>query len=293
MTAALGFGISGPHGANWFRELNLARLIEQAIDGGIRHFDTAPFYGESEARLGRALRAINAADVKISTKTGTRRVGRRLVKDFSESATRADVEQSLKRLYRDQIDTLYLHGPTIADIDAAMPTLSALKAEGKVTAIGVCGEGEALDYAVALGFDAIMGVFSIIDRRHAGVFARGKSQGVHCVAIAPLAQGAFAERKFPRSFSDLWRHARAAVRGGPARDLVEMARGELARVDGLSPSGAALAFVLQEGSADLALTTTSNPAHLAQSLTAARFPLESAVVARLSALALDPIERRS
>lgn len=293
MTAALGFGVSGPHGYRWFSERQFARLIAQALDGGVRHFDTAPFYGESEARLARALNAADANDIMVSTKTGTRRDGLRLVKDFSSSALHADAEASLRRFNRDAIDVFYLHGPSTADIDAALPTLAALKAAGKVKAIGVCGEGAALDHAVASGFDAIMGALNLIDGRHADVFRRARSAGVHTVAIAPLARGAFADRKLPRSLADIWRQARTVVRGRPQSALVRKARLALSGVDGMSKSAAALAFVLQQGGADLVLTTTTNPGHLAQSLAAAKRPLDSAVMARLSALALDPAGGRS
>lgn len=288
MTAALGFGVSGPHGARWFSEKKLARLIAQAIDGGVRHFDTAPFYGDAEARLGRALRAIGAKDVIVGTKTGTRRDGARIVKDFSPATIRADAEASLKRLHRAELDMLYLHGPAEPEIDAALPVLQALKAEGKVKAVGVCGAGRALDHALSSGFDAIMGVFNVIDGRHAGVFARARSKGVQTVAIAPLAQGALAGFGAPISPSGVWRITRAAARGGPPAGVVEKARAALLAVDGLSPGAAALAFVLQGGLASLVLTTTTNARHLGESLLAARHSLDGAVIERLSALALDP-----
>jgi aryl-alcohol dehydrogenase-like predicted oxidoreductase len=293
MTAALGFGVSGPHGQAWFSEKKFARLVAQAIDGGIRHFDTAPFYGEAEARLGRALRTAGARDAIVGTKTGTRREGGRIIKEFSANAIRADVDSSLKRLGRDALDMLYLHGPSPPEIDAALPCLSALKADGKVKAIGVCGEGAALDHAVANGFDAIMGVFNIIDRRHAAVFARARARGVQTAAIAPIAQGAFAHRGAPASLSELWRLMRSAARGRPPAVAIKTARAALSTIADLPPSGAALAFVLQGGFASLAFTTTTNAAHLRESLGAAQYPLSEAALARLSALALDPARGQS
>ena len=295
MNALLGFGVSGPHGARWFAEKKLTRLIAQAIDGGVRDFDTAPFYGDAQLRLGRALRSIGARDMLVSTKTGTLRAGLRAVKDFSANAIRADVEGSLKDLGREFLDTLYLHGPAPAEIDAAIPVLRALQAEGTVRRIGVCGEGAALDHALASGFDAIMGVFNVIDRRHEGVFSRARARGVQTVAIAPLAQGAFAKQSAPRSASDAWRLARATMRGGArSKSNAEKKASEaLSAVESLSPSGAALAFVLQGGLASLALTTTSNAAHLAESLAAANHSLDVETMARLTALALDPAGRRS
>ena len=47
-----------------------ARLIEAALSAGIRHFDTAPMYGDgqSEDVLGQVLRGV--ADITLTTKVG-------------------------------------------------------------------------------------------------------------------------------------------------------------------------------------------------------------------------------
>jgi aryl-alcohol dehydrogenase-like predicted oxidoreductase len=61
----------------------------------------------------------------------------------------------------------------------------------------------------------------------------------------------------------------------------------------LRQAGAALAYVLQGGLVDIALTTTTNAARLAQSLGAARRPLDASVMARIARFALDPAGGRS
>ena len=194
MTAALGFGVSGPHGARWYRESKVRRLVASALAGGVRHFDTAPFYGEAEVRLGRALAGESASDTFVSTKTGTRWSGGRALKDFTEAGMRADVDQSRRALDRTTLDLLYLHGPSVREIDAALPVLEALKLENKIKAFGVCGEGAPLTHALARGVDAIMGAYNFLDRRHEQLFREAKAKGVMVVAITPLAQGALAPR---------------------------------------------------------------------------------------------------
>lgn len=283
----LGFGVSGPLGQFWFGEAKTRALIAQAVAGGITHFDTAPFYFDAEKRLGAGLRDLNAPPVFVSTKTGTRRKGRALVKDFSERAIREDVEESCERLGRKALDLLYLHGPTPAEIDAARPVLDALKQEGRVRAVGVCGEGEPLGHALRVGFDAIMGVYNILDLRHEAIFAEAKKRGVLTVAVAPLAQGLFDPRfNRPRSLSDLWRLARARVRGRYGSELVEAARRALGDAD---PAAAALGFVLANPDIDIVMTTTTKPRHLAESL-AAR-PLEGAGYAALKSFCLTSAGR--
>jgi aryl-alcohol dehydrogenase-like predicted oxidoreductase len=287
-TAKLGFGVSGPLGQVWFSAAKTRSLIEQALAGGVAHFDTAPFYFDAEARLGAALSAAREP-VFVSTKTGTRRRGMSLVKDFSDAAIRRDVEGSRRSLDRDCLDLLYLHGPTTDEMRACLPFLQALKREGKVKTIGVCGEGEPLALAAEMGFDAIMGACNVMDRRNAGIFASAKAQGLMTVAVAPLAQGLFDPRfKRPESLADLWRLARARVRPSYDHAIVNRVMEALGDED---PAGRALGFVLADPVIDIVMTTTTKPRHLAASL-AAR-PLSTEDYERLKRLSLDPEAGRS
>lgn len=278
----LGFGVSGPLGQFWFSAAKTRSLIEQALAGGITHFDTAPFYFDAEARLGAALSGAQAP-LFISTKTGTRRHGTKLVKDFSAASIRRDVDDSRRRLRRESLDLLYLHGPTTDEMRASLPTLSALKREGKVKAIGVCGAGEPLALAAEMGFDAIMGVFNVMDRRNADIFASAKARGLMTVAVAPLAQGLFDPRfSRPESLADLWRLARAKARNSYDRALVERALNALGEED---RAGRALGFVLSDPAIDIVMTTTTKPRHLAASLAAK--PLATRDYDSLKGLTLD------
>ncbi|MDH3659873.1 MAG: aldo/keto reductase [Alphaproteobacteria bacterium] len=99
--------------------------LDAALEGGVRYFDTAPFYGfgMSERRIGDALRGHD--DVVLSTKVG------RLLKpglpddpasmgwpsplpfhpvyDYSYDGVMRSFEDSLQRLGLDRIDILYIH----------------------------------------------------------------------------------------------------------------------------------------------------------------------------------------
>jgi aryl-alcohol dehydrogenase-like predicted oxidoreductase len=285
----LGFGVSGPLGQFWFGESKTRALIEQALASGIAHFDTAPFYFDAEKRLGAALQMAGGPAPFVSSKTGTRRKGRRLVKDFSERAIRDDLEQSLRSLGRDRLDLLYLHGPTTRQIDEMKPVLDALKAEGKVAAYGVCGDGDPLAHAARNGFDAIMGAYNVLYRKHEAIFAEAKSKGILTVAVAPLAQGLF-DPKFhrPSSMADLWRLARSQFRGRYDVRQIEAAKQALGQGD---LAGAALGFVLANPDIDIVMTTTTKAGHLASSLRAR--PLHGPACAALKSLALDHEPARS
>jgi aryl-alcohol dehydrogenase-like predicted oxidoreductase len=286
MTLRLGFGVSGPLGQWWFEAARTRGLIEGALRGGVAHFDTAPFYFDAEPRLGEALLSFGRNDAFVSTKTGTRRKGRGLIKDFSEAGIRADVDQSRRALGRDALDLLYLHGPTTKEIDACLPTLETLKREGKVARIGVCGEGTPLHHAIGAGFNAIMGVYNIVDRRHERIFAEAKAKGVMTVAIAPLAQGLFDRRMFPpRDLADVWRMARAALRPRYRKKEIAAAR---AATGASGAAEAALGFVFANPNIDIVMTTTTKLDHLAQSLAVARGAIDPDLLARLRNAALDP-----
>lgn len=271
----------------WFPAAEAARLVEQAMRGGVRHFDTAGFYaqGEAERRLGAALKAVGEPAF-VSTKTGTRyrRMGAPL-KDFSDAAIRADVEASLRRLGRERLDLLYLHGPSIEQLRAAAPLLERLVAAGKVARWGVCGEGAGLDQALDAGAQAVMGVYNLFRRDHAPAFARARAAGVGVVAIAPLAQGLYA-RDFLRlrGPADAWRIARALLRNRPELARARAAAPALETAEGLTPAQLALGFVRANPDIDVAVTTTTRPSHLAETLAAPQ-ALAPDILARLHRLA--------
>src|SRR3954469_21015995 len=74
------------------------RSIQQALDGGINHFDAAADYGDAELRLGPWMPQIRDR-IFLATKTGLR---------DRESAWR-QINESLERLQTDRVDLLQLH----------------------------------------------------------------------------------------------------------------------------------------------------------------------------------------
>ena len=111
--------------------------IQEALDGGINHFDVAADYGEAELRLGPWMAEIRDR-IFLATKTGCR---------DHESAW-SEINRSLERLQTDRIDLLQLHA--IGDLDeldlatgrggALEAAVRALEA-GLVGAVGITGHG--------------------------------------------------------------------------------------------------------------------------------------------------------
>lgn len=284
----LGFGCSGAWAKKWFPERQARAVLLAALEAGVRHVDTAGFYaaGEGERRLGAILREFGGP-VFVSTKTGTRylRSGG-AIKDFTAIGIRTDVEASLRRLGRERLDLLYLHGPSERDFSPALETLRALKKEGKIALAGVCGEGAGLVRAVeADGVDVVMGVYNLFRREHAAVFARAKEKGVGVVAIAPLAQGLYRRGFFvPTSFADCWRIARALAKNRAELERARAAR-DLLNAEGWTPAQLALAFVHANPAIDVAMTTSTNVGRLRETAAAAARPAPAEIMTRLAALA--------
>ena len=144
-------------------------VLDTAWQAGVRHFDTAPFYGFglSEHRFGEALRRHPRDEFMLSTK-----VGRMLVPapgpvlpeerssffgglpfgiryDYSADSARRSVEDSLQRLGLARIDVVYIHDigedthgfEWTQRCDEAMqgaaPALTRLREEGVIKAWGL------------------------------------------------------------------------------------------------------------------------------------------------------------
>ena len=111
--------------------------IQEALDAGFNHFDTAASYGESELRLGPWMPRIRD-QIFLATKTGER----------EREAAWASINNSLERLQTDRLDLIQLHAVgDLDELDKATGTGGALEAaiqardEGMVSAIGITGHG--------------------------------------------------------------------------------------------------------------------------------------------------------
>ncbi len=108
-------------------------MVRLAYEKGVRYFDTARIYGDSEKVTGEALRDVQD-DVYINSKV---LVG-------SPRHVRRSVEQSLEQLGMDRIDCMQLHGPMIErlpmeDLFAIVDELETMRDEGLFRFIGLTG----------------------------------------------------------------------------------------------------------------------------------------------------------
>ncbi len=166
-------------------------LLSGVLDLGINYFDTAPAYGLSEERVGRAL-AGRRDEIVVSTKVGETFRDGRSTYDFSVRAMRQSVERSLRRLRREAIDLLLIHSDDdqrILHETDAVPTLIAIREKGDARAIGmstksVGGAREAMAWA-----DVLMVEYHLDDLSQAEVIAEAAEADVGIVVKKGLASG--------------------------------------------------------------------------------------------------------
>lgn len=284
----LGFGCASWWGKPRFDERTAVGLVHEAIDRGVTLFDTGASYsaGEAEPRLGRALRGRDASSLVIATKAGTYHAGGgRIGRDMSPAAIAASAERSLRTLGVEALGLLQLHGPAIAELDAALETLAGLKARGWVRAIGLNSFDPAvIEHAIRLaGVDVVMVDYNVLRPEREPLIARAAAAGKGVLAGMPLAMGhtrPLLQRL--RGPQDVWYAARAL-----ARHRGELTRGRrfrfLHRLPDMSGSQAALAYVLANPGVSAAVFGATRPAHLRENLSASELALPDGLMARIRA----------
>ena len=181
-----------------------AATLDAALRQGIRHWDTAPYYGLglAEERIGNFLHsrretmAAGTAVPLLSTKVGRLLVDRAgtqeqtdcfvdvpdrgVVYDYTSAGTLASILSSLCRLRVSCIDIALIHDPDPEThgsdypvvfrqvIEQALPTLYELKRSGEVRAVGVgtnsVGACEALIREADLDVVLLAGRFTLLEQ---------------------------------------------------------------------------------------------------------------------------------
>lgn len=158
---------------------------------GVNFFDTAPAYGTSEERLGKALAGID--DVVISTKVGETFTNGRSQFDFTAPAVRNSLERSRERLGRDSLDLVYVHSDgndrAVINNTDVIATLRQCKAAGEIRAIGFSGKTTAGALAALDWADVIMVQYHRDDDSHDAVIQEAHSRGVGVVVKKGLGSG--------------------------------------------------------------------------------------------------------
>lgn len=169
-----------------------ARLLDAARDLGINLLDTAPAYGDAEARLGRLLGS-RRDDWVIVTKTGEEYAQGRSRFDFTPEHTRASVMRSLERLAVEHIDCVLVHssGDDLAILReyGTLDVLADLKAAGVIRSFGVSTKTLEGGLAAVAHADVVMVTLNMDQAGELPVVAAARHRGCGVLVKKALGSG--------------------------------------------------------------------------------------------------------
>lgn len=165
------------------------RTVEQALELGYRHLDTATAY-DNEAAIGKALArtAIPREQLHVTTKVWWDKL--------EPQAMRQSLDASRKALGDDCLDLFLIHWPGDAkagwSLERSIETLVALREEGKARQIGVANFNVALLQRAVVEMGAPLSVVQVeyhvlLNQQPVLDFAR--EHGMALTAYTPLARG--------------------------------------------------------------------------------------------------------
>ncbi|WP_293956649.1 MULTISPECIES: aldo/keto reductase [unclassified Sphingobacterium] len=286
--SALGFGVMG---MNHHRGIHpdkkaMIKLLHQIVERGVTFFDTAENYGPftNEELAGEALSQFKDR-ISIVTKFGYNYDGNRINEPRGGLNSRPEriremVEASLKRLKIDVIELLYQHrmDPNVPIEDVA-GTVKDLIAEGKVKRFGLCEvSAETIRKAHAVQpVTAIQSEYHLMWREvEKEVLPVCEELGIGFVPYSPVNRGfltgAINEYTSFNSGNDnrniLPRFTPEAIRAN-LRIVEEL--NKFGRTRGITPSQAALGWLLQKAPFIVPIPGTTKLSHLEENLRTAEF----------------------
>lgn len=236
-------------------EGDAGQVVDRALAAGARFFDSSPMYGEAERVLGGALQG-RRAEAQIATKVWAR----------SEAEGRAQVTRALAG-FGGRVELYQIHN--LVSWKTHLPLLEALRAEGKVDAIGAThyaasafGELEEVMRTGRVG--AVQIPYNPREREvERRILPLAAERGLGVVVMRPFGEGGLVRRAPPA-----------------------------AELEPLHPFGvstwpqALLKWILSDPRCHVAIPATSRPAHMAENAAAGSPPWfgpeERALVARLA-----------
>lgn len=127
------YGLAGAYG-NKLNEEESISILKSAYDLGIRFFDTASVYGDTERIVGKAVKDFRDK-ISIATKIGLNKENK---VDLSYKNVISSCEESLRNLNTDYIDLYQVHyDDPNCNVEDTLKGLELLKKQGKIKHYGV------------------------------------------------------------------------------------------------------------------------------------------------------------
>jgi aryl-alcohol dehydrogenase-like predicted oxidoreductase len=196
-------GTGGYH-VGWTTERDAQEVIEAALEGGVRFFDTAESYAEgmSEIRYGKYL-IPKYRDLIFLTSKST---------GIDAKTVREHLEGTLRRLGTDHLDLYQVHAiSTPQDVDSriekgVLEVLLKAKEEGKIRYLGFTGHQNPFAHARMLEktkesaiFDTVLMPVNVLDQSYfsftQNIMPTAQQRNLGICAIKSLADGRFFAKK--------------------------------------------------------------------------------------------------
>lgn len=277
--------------------------VDAAWAGGIRYFDTAPFYGygQAEQRLGRALAARPRDEYVLATKVGrvldpagTAERAETIFTnvgdlephfDYSRDAVLRSLDESLTRLGTDHVDVALVHDPDLHERDAvahAFPALLELREQGVVKAVGAgMNQSEMLERFVAqIDIDCVLlaGRYSLLDRSGANLLAQCETRGVGVIIGGAFNTGVLVDPDVHTTYDYAPASQAVLARARALRDVCAQY--------GVALGAAALQFAMRHPAVTTVLVGARTRAEAEQSLGFAATPIADEVLQAIAATAV-------
>ncbi|MFJ4482577.1 aldo/keto reductase [Streptomyces longwoodensis] len=252
-------------------------LLRRAVERGVDHVDTAEFYGSGFVNevIREALRPGDG--VLVVTKVGADsnpggRVRLRLAQRPEE--LRASVEDNLRSLGVERLDVVNLRrldtgpglrpeGDQVVDLDDQLATMTTLRDEGKIGAIGLSSVTlDTLRRALPAGIVCVQNAYSLVARDDEPLLELCAAEGVAWVPFFPLG-GAFPG--LPKVTDD---------------PTVQ----DVAAALGATPSQVGLAWLLHHAPNVLLIPGTADAAHLEANIAVGDIALDATALGALDAV---------
>jgi aryl-alcohol dehydrogenase-like predicted oxidoreductase len=264
--------------------------VRMALELGINHFDTSPFYGRgiSEVLLGVALRDVPRSAFTISTKLGRYDEDKF---DFRPTRVVESVDTSLYRLGVDYLDILFLHDVEFTDykqsIDAALPVLLREKDKGKVRFVGVAGYPfkpvlyalEQYDIDATLNYNH----YTLQNRRLVSdLLPLLEERGVGVINAAPFAQRLLTHMELPP-----WHPADAEVRDACRQAILHC------RSQDINPAKLCVQFSTRHPSLATCVIGTGNPENVREWVSWLDEPYEEDAIRAVESILAPVMDRNA
>jgi len=179
-------------------------LLAAAYDRGIRYFDIAPSYGDSQELMGPAYKPYRKKSF-LACKTGKR----------DQAGSEEELNESLRQLQTDHIDLYQFHAlRKMEDLDqifgpkGAMETFEKAKKDGKIRFIGFSAHNEevALKAMEMYDFDTILYPFNCVCWHNGNfgpaVFETAEKKGMGILALKAVAKNRVPKEE--RLYPNMW-----------------------------------------------------------------------------------------